>query len=650
MLPTLKERLGSLLLLTLLGAMAFAPTLDTPMLYDDDHAVVNHPKTRSLEPYPEAFHPREIFNRPVLMFTFALNRVLGGEEVFGYHLVNVALHIGVALVFYSLLWSLMSLTGDLANPVWRRVPLWASLLFLLHPLAVEPVAYISSRSSVLATLFYLLALWNMIRFYQKEPSRGFGGLENLILFLFFFYLGCGTKAIIVTLPVMIVLFLWMAHPEDFFNRRGLECLLILFPLLLYMLWRAQVLGDPLSLDQDPSSRFISRKLYFLTQIKYFVFYFWLKFLLPFNQNFEPDIRLVTGWGDPGLWAALVAVVGAAVGVVRYFPRLFWFWGLWTVITLAPTSSLVPLKQIITEHRFYLPGLGLSVLVAGLWSRVAAQRPWARRGFYAMLVLLFLLTQNRAQDFQSAIRLWEDTARKSPNKPLVHNNLATEYLGAGRFEDARRELETTLRLDPAHRQARINLGVLYARTGRKEKALEIFQALLKEGGRDPVVFYNAGLVLREMERPEEALPLLEKAVELKPDNADYQFLLGQTYQALKRFDEALSAYRKSLKLNPDNPKAHVNMGTIFWEQKHFYFADAAFRRAYELAPESTLVLSNLVSSNMVFQNYDQAIELLEEWLKLEPDNPNARQLLTAARRLQKIPKKTPEPPAEKPGTP
>ncbi len=627
----------NLALLILLTLSAFYGTLSTPWLYDDEHAIVNNEATQNLDIYPQAFHPDNLFNRPVLQFTFALNRALGGVDVLGYHLVNIALHAAVGLVFYFLLLDLLCLVPEDRRSEWRRLPFWATALHLVHPLAVEPVAYLSSRSSLLATLFFLLGLLSLVKFYKRTTDTGLGGLELLAAFAICFYLGAGTKAIIITLPVMAVVFLAFRWPGKFIEKKGQEAMLLLVPTLVYLFWRTSLMGSALNLPGDPSSAHINRLLYGLTQIKEFIFFYVARYCFPINQNFEPDVRLVSGWGDPGIWISLALMALAGYGIWKYTPRLLWFGALWSVITLLPTSSVVPLKQIVTEHRFYLPGLGMSLLVAGLFLMAANRFSRAGMGFAGLLVLCFVLTHNRVQDFQSELILWEDTAVKSPAKPLVHNNLATIYLDLKRYEDAERSLKRTLELEPRHSQARTNLGVLYAQRGRMEQAITEFLSLIKAGSTDPIVFYNAGLTLKNLNRPEEALPLLEKAKELKPGNAQYLFTLGQVYQLLKRNDDALLAYRKSVKLDPGNYEAQLNMGTVFWNQGHFFFADSAFQRAYELAPESTVVLSNLVSSNMVFQNYEQAIRYLNEWLKIEPENSSAQQYLIAAKRLKDTPK-------------
>lgn len=629
-----RHHIQRLVILAVLALLAFSGTLSVPMLYDDDHAVVNNESTKNLELYPQAFNPDNLLNRPVLQFTFALNRELGGLDVFGYHLVNLTLHIGVGLVFYCLLFDLLSLVPKESRQEWHRVPFWAAAIHLLHPLAVEPVAYISSRSSLLAALFFLLGLICLVRFYQRTSDTGIGGLELLAGFGLFFYLGCGSKAIVVTLPVIAVLFLALSRPGRFSKDHGTEAILIISPTLLYLFWRITKLGTMTSLPGDLASASISRTLYALTQVKAFISFYLLKFFLPVNQNFEPDVRLVSGISDPGIWMALAAMLVFGFFIYKKTPRLLWLGGAWSVITLLPTSSFIPLKQIVVEHRFYLPGLGMCLLLAGL-IHLAVRRSVLRDTVFGVVLLLsFLLVQNRSQDFKSDVTLWEDTALKSPGKPLVHNNLATTYLGVKRYADAERSLRTTLRLDPRHPQARINLGVMYAKQGQLDKAVDEFMGLINQGSSDPVVLYNAGLALKNMDRPQEALPLLEKATERAPSNGDYFFTLGQVHQVLKKNDAALMAYRRSMKLKPGNAMVHLNMGTVFWAQGHFFFADNEFQRAFELAPESTVVLSNLVSSNMLFKNYEQAVHYLDLWLALEPGSSLAQQYRIAAQRLQK----------------
>jgi tetratricopeptide (TPR) repeat protein len=313
------------------------------------------------------------------------------------------------------------------------------------------------------------------------------------------------------------------------------------------------------LKADPDSMSMDRGHYFLTQMKVLVFYYLGKLILPFNLNFEPDIRLVSGILDPE-WMAGLAIM-ALLGMSLYLQksRLAVFAVLWACVTIFPTSSFIPLKQIVTEHRAYLPGIGIC-LALGIGILTAA------RGFrnpptviFAFLLVFSFLTLNRGLDFRTEIHLWEDTVKKSPQKALVHNNLAAAYLAAERLDDARRELAITLDLDPEYTDAHLNLGFIYSRKEKWEEAQAAFDhAILKADA-----FFNAGRVRTHLNRTKESIPFLIKAVELKPHRSNYHFELGNAYRSLNRKDEALTQYRLTLKSDPDHLEAHNNIGVIFW---------------------------------------------------------------------------------------
>jgi len=150
-------------------------------------------------------------------------------------------------------------------------------------------------------------------------------------------------------------------------------LLLLSPLLVYLGYRYAHMGNLLTLKSDPGSLSMDRGLYFLTQMKVLVFYYLWKLFLPFNLNFEPDIRLVTGILDPQWMAGLGVMVLLGVGLYFQKSRLAKFVCIWALVTILPTSSFIPLKQIVTEHRAYLPGIGIC-LALGIWVLSAVRWP------------------------------------------------------------------------------------------------------------------------------------------------------------------------------------------------------------------------------------------------------------------------------------
>lgn len=348
-------QLKSVTVLTCLGILAFWATFHSPFLYDDAHAIVGNPYIQNLNDYQKRIGLENIFNRSVLLLTFAVIREIGGLDVFGYHLANILVHILTGLVWYFLVSEILLLEAPRHRL--SRLPLICASIHLVNPLTVQTVTYISSRSSGLATFFYLVAFYIFCRLVRprKENIAWTGKLLYIIGIFGFLFLGVGTKEIVVTFPLIAIVYIWLITPAE--QRKSLKIKIgtILLPLLLYFCYRYVVQGNIFSLNADSVSGETSRYLYFLSQIKVAVHYYLLKLFLPFNLNFEPDIRLISGFIDGQLVFAVGVLGAGAIMVSRQKSPIFLFAILWFFITLLPSSSIIPLKQIATEHRTYYPG-------------------------------------------------------------------------------------------------------------------------------------------------------------------------------------------------------------------------------------------------------------------------------------------------------
>jgi len=621
--------------LSLLGMVSFFGTLKSPFLYDDAHAIVDNPYIRNLWDFQNLVGIENIFNRSVVQLTYAVNRHVGSLDVFGFHLVNIFLHISVGIVLYFLARNLLAIETPEIRSRLAPLPMLAATLHLAHPLTVESVTYLSSRSSLLVTLFYLLGFYFFIQTVQmNKPGRELRRLFLAVLVILFFFLGAGSKGVIVTLPVMAMIYLWFKIPKMETNKLVLTGMLILSPLLVYLGYRYAQMGGLFTLKNDPGSLSMDRELYFLTQMKALVFYYLWKLLLPFNLNFEPDVRLVAGVLDPQWIAGLGVMVLLGAGLHYQKSRLAMFACLWALVTILPTSSFIPLKQIVTEHRAYLPGVGI-IMALGIGILTAVRKPIFRPAMvFSFLSIFAFLTLHRGLDFRTEIELWKDTVSKSPQKALVHNNLAAAYLAEEKIDDARRELATTLQLDPNYTDAHLNLGFIYSRQKKWEQARIAFDRALLLGSNKADAFFNAGRVRTHLNRTEEAIPFFIKAVTMKPHRAKYHFELGNAYRSLQRVDEALSEYRLTLKAKPDHMEAQNNIGVLFWTLKQYDFAERAFKKAQVLGADNAEIHNNLASIYMIQKRPEKAIPHLRRLIALQPQNAKAKQLLEIAMTLQK----------------
>jgi protein O-mannosyl-transferase len=616
-----------LIILTCMGLLAFWATFHSPFLYDDAHAIVENPYIQQLDGFQKNVGIENIFNRSVLLLTFAINREIGGLEVFGYHLANILIHILTGLVWYFLVRELLLLEPDRQRL--KRLPLICASMHLLNPLTVETVSYISTRSSGLATLFYLLAFYIFCRLVRPR-KKVLTSVEKIFFItgiVGFLFLGVGSKEIVVTFPIMAVIYIWMITLSE--NRKFLKVKvgILLLPILFYFCYRYLELGSIFSLKTDPASGETSRYLYFFSQIKVAVNYYLLKLFLPFNLNFEPDIRLlpiIMDWQF--VFASGVFGTGAFM-VYRHKSLVFQFAVLWFVITLLPTSSFVPLKQIATEHRTYLPGLGFSLVLGMVF--LSVPRVFATLLLLIFLSLSFLLTVTRSLDYRSEVLLWEDTAEKSPNKPLVHNNLATAYMESKMFLEAERELTVTLQLNPNQSDAYANLGHIHFQRENWKQAIEEFKRSILLGSNKSDTYYFSGLAWSKQGAFAEAIPFLQQAINIRPHKSHYHFDLGNAYQHTRFFDEALQEFRQTLKIQPIHPQAQNNIGVIFWNLKSYDKAEIEFKKALVLQNDLPEIHHNLAALYVNSNRFTDAILHLKQVLKLQPGNETAKKLLDYA---------------------
>jgi len=611
-----------------MGLIAFSGTLHSPFHYDDVHAIVENPHIKDLSKFQEKVGIQNIFNRSVLLLSFAINQHFGEFEVFGYHLVNILIHILTSILWFFLIKEFLLIESIKKISFKKNLPLICSSIHLLNPLNIQAVTYISSRSSLLATFFYVLAFYILVHI--KKPIKGIISKVNFLILVFFFliilFLGFATKEIVASFPLMAIVYIWLSTAKQ--NRKSLvpQIASILFILIGFLAYRYLQQGNLFSLKADPTSEETHRLLYLLSQIRVVVGYYFLKLLAPFSLNFEPDIILYKSWFHWDWFISLLVLLSAGVAVFKQNSILIKFGAAWLCITLLPTSSFIPLKQLATEHRAYLPSLGFSLILGCIFLNIKIQRFMPQILFIIFLLLISLLTLNRSLDFRSEISLWEDTSKKSPHKALVQNNLATAYMGANQLEKAKVALNKALSIDPLQIESHVNLGHIASRKKNWKVAIEKFDLGIALGTKRADTFYYSGFARNILGKYEEAIPYFKNAITIKPFNADYHFDLGNSYQKLNQFDDALFHFRKALQINPNYYKAHNNIGTIFWSIGELDKAKFEFEKVLHINPNIPTIQNNLASIYLKKGEFKKAIPHLETLINLQPKNVNAKKLL------------------------
>jgi len=374
-----KKKAFSILFIAAVATVIYSNSFYASFHFDDTPAIVENYAIHR-------FDLKEIFttsSRPVLDVTFALNYYFGKLDVFGYHLVNLMLHIANGVMLYFILfWTINAINSrNFPNPINFRVPLYASLIFIAHPVQTQAVTYIVSRSSVLVTTFYLLALLFFIRGFKFSSSSPVTR-HPLLYFIGAFLascLGMGTKQEAATLPLMLLIydFYFISHGDLKVLKSHYKIHVLMFSTMFIAVYLSfSGLREFISFDYSkgipmPQEEPITSLQYFFTQLHVIPYYIKLLFI-PTNLNLDYDWPITRNLDlATGLYFVLLSSIIIAAIILYRRARLFSFGIIWFFVTLSVTSSFVVIYDVIFEHRLYLPSIGFAIFLAFLIGKISA---------------------------------------------------------------------------------------------------------------------------------------------------------------------------------------------------------------------------------------------------------------------------------------
>jgi tetratricopeptide (TPR) repeat protein len=595
--------------------LAYSNTFHVPFQFDDVTRMVQEPYVRDIRQFFD-FQGSKWYAgdyafrmRTAGYFTFALNYWLGGEDVAGYHIVNIVVHTVNALLVYALV--VLSLRTPVLREArmqgkGRAIALFSALLFASHPVQTEAVTYIVQRLASLATLFYLLSVVSYARWRLglSGGSSHFRQLHWYSLSLVSAILAMKTKETAFTLPVVICLYEAML-----FRGRAGKRALPLVPLLLTMLiipagliGAGKPLGEVIS-DASAATRvqsILSRHDYLATELRVIVTYLRLLFF-PFGQNFDYDYPLFHSFSDLPVLLSLFLIVlllGLAVYLVfrekgkASLLRLVSFGIFWFFITLSVESGVVPIADVIFEHRLYLPSAGFFMALAAA-GFVGARWLQDKRKVkmnaavvvvsVAVIVCFSGLAYARNMVWGSEVSLWRDVIKKSPQKARGYNGLGLAYYNLRDYDRAIGEFEMAIALYPEYAVALNNMGNAFLREGIYDRAIDAqTRAIALESG-NPIFRFNRGVSYDAMGQYDRAIEDYEKAVALDPSYADAYNNLGVVYHRKGQLPQAIEEYTKAVALNPGNSLYHYDRGLAYASSGRIDLAVADFDDAIALSP-------------------------------------------------------------------
>jgi len=620
--PKLKDFL-IFLTFAFLGFIIYSNSLESPFLYDD-RSIIPYDKWNII-PYYYYLSKNDFVNllkslidsnRPILILSFILNYKIGGLNPFSYHLVNLIFHVLTAFLIYL---TIKNITSEKL-----LIPFLSASVFLVHPIGVESVTYISSRSSILSAFFYMIPFYLLSRRNGKKSNGSLYYVCSLIAYLA--SLGC--KEIGITLPLMLLIydyfFLSMGDKKRLFRsiKKFHIPLAILALVIIFLKFKfALTLVSP---DHT------KRELYphILTEIYIFAPYL-IKFFLPMNLNIDPDFPLVSSFLQTQviISSMILAALILLLWCFRKSSKLISFAIAWTLITISP-HFLIRLKDLMAERWLYLSLVGLSFFTDAILLKALNifQKRTAkiifRNGILTGLILTIgffsLLTFKRNLVWNSEVALWSDAVKKSPAKDRPHVNLGKAYFDNGMIKEALAEFKKAIEINPFSGQGHYNLGNCYYRIGRTDDAIAQYKIAVSINPYYSLAYNNLAIAYFSKGLYEEGIRACKEAIETNPFSYQTYYNLGNHYYRIGRTDDAIAQYRIAIEINPYYASAYNNLGVAYFSKGLYQEGISAYKRAIEISPNFAEVYTNLGNAYRKINLIQEAISSYKKALNLRHD--------------------------------
>ena len=616
-------------LYTLLGVaiivfVAFAvyfPSLHGGFIFDDELYVTNQKIIFNSDAlYQFWFTANTVDYYPVYNTVLWIEWRLWGMKPTGYHIVNLVLHIAESLLIWLILRKLSIIGAFLA-----------AVIFVVHPVNVESVAWITQLKDMLALLFFLLSiLWYLKAEFLSPPQKSLyssGAGRWYWLSLAAFVLAMLSKGSAAMLPIVLLLIIWWLRPLIRWDLvRTAPFFLVAIALTRVHMWfQTHGTGEALR-----NVGFIERLLGAGGTVWFYLY----KALLPVNLVFVyPQWNIEAGnllWWLPLLAVFIVTAILWRYKESRCRPILF-AWGIFCT-TLVPVMGFVDSgfmrHSLVADHYQHIAIIGVIALVSAGFStwRLQAHRSAhvaiAAVAFTAVGTLA-LMTWRQSGLYNNALTLYQATLEKNPDCWMIQNNLGNKLAEIGRMQEAIDHFEQALRLNPEYAEAYNNLGLAMADLGLQTKAIEYYRQALRLKPDSMEVHNNLGNSLINIGQLNEAIEHYEQALRIKPNIAEaHNNLGGKLFQA-GRLQEAIEHFRQALALKPDYHEAYNNLGATLFQAGRRQEAIELYERALAINPNYAETHNNLGVALGKIGRHQEAIKHYEQALQLKPDYVEAQ---------------------------
>jgi tetratricopeptide (TPR) repeat protein len=640
-LPSLSPPWSDATLVTVLilaSALPYLNTLSGGFVYDDLTQVTKNPYIINFHHLPSIFTTgvwsfvgkQGVTNyyRPLMTLGYAFCYHLFGELAFGYHLVNLTLHVAVVCVLFGLT---LSIFGR------RDLAFLTALLFALHPVHTESVDWIAAVPDLEVTFFFLLTFWLFVKAANQDGGRSEWALGGMVIC---FALALLSKEQALMLPVVATIY-EHGYREDRSStswRQKISRYGVLWLIAVgYLLLRMRVFG---SIAPVTHAVKVTWPQAFLSAVVLTVQYvgkmLWPVTLCAFHVFHKASLLL-----DPRVIAGIAVLASLTASFVFLWrrARLVSFGFIWFFITLAPVlNARWMAASIFAERYLYLPSVGFCWIAAWcavrVWEAAGKRRPSAQptlaAGLSVLLILCAVRIFTRNRDWSNDIRLYTRTLAQQPDAWPILINLGTDYWYRGNVDAAGSDWMKAVRIRPRNAIALSDLGLFYAKKRQYPEAVAYFSRAmrLKPFYTDPHL--NLGVTYRKMGLEHRAELQLRAAVALSPLDTRAHNELGDLFVSEGKYSQAEQQFRRSIEATPNEP-ALDSLGEIYMRWHDSGRAERTFLRALSLNPYDSEAYFGLGAIYLDSGRNAMAIREYKSGLQMDPRN---QQALAALERLQR----------------
>lgn len=649
---------------------------NNPFQFDDSHTIVNNAYIRDISNIPLFFKDAETFSslpanqsyRPIVSTTLALDYWLGGGlDPFYFHLSMFVLFLVQGLLMFYLYKNLLS---KVSMSSW--VP-WAAFFiagwYLVHTVNAETINYVISRSDSISTLFIVASL-------LMYSNNGKG--KRYFLYLIPLFLGILTKpTAVMFIPILGLYILYFEADRsllrifDIFKVEGKLSYLAHIGITTAICGLGYLFVDKMTPDTwVPGGT--SKWDYLMTQ-PYVMLHYFISFFFPTELTADTDWEVLTTMADArfvkGILFIIVMVGIALVTSVKKEHRPISFGILWFFVALIPTSSIIPLAEVMNDHRMFFPFVGLALSVGWTIFLIVDKYllPKATSTTYTALALGMVLifgaygygTYQRCEVWDSKESLWKDVTEKSPKNGRGWMNYGLALMEQGRFPEALKAYQEAMTLTPNYSYLQINMGILLNAMGKKQEPEQYFKRAQQINPNLPESHYFYALYLMKQNRLTEAKYELKYTLQLAPAHQQARYSLMEVYNALKDNTALRTLAEETLQILPNDPRTlqylnnmssdadvvagaqqkveleptadnYLNLSLTYYNTGNYPACIEACNKALELDPNLAGAYNNICSAYNMMQQWEKAIKACNKALSINPNYELAKNNLNWAK--------------------